>query len=84
MGLLVSLFSMRYGRIAMLARFACVLLGFVMIAGFVVGGGSPVKVLLRGVGPTLTGFNVAGAISQPEIDLYNSAGVVIQTNKVSG
>jgi hypothetical protein len=53
----------------------------ILIAGFVVGGGSPVKVLLRGVGPTLTGFNVAGAISQPEIDLFNSAGVVIQTNK---
>jgi len=37
MGLLVSLFSMRYSRIAMLARFACVLLGFVMIAGALAG-----------------------------------------------
>jgi outer membrane protein assembly factor BamB/subtilisin family serine protease len=53
----------------------------ILIAGFVVGGGAPVKVLLRGVGPTLSGFNVAGAITQPEIDLFNSAGVVIQTNK---
>ena len=41
------------------------------------------KVLLRGVGPTLAGapYNVAGTIAQPEIDLYNQANVVIQSNK---
>ncbi|HZZ20398.1 MAG TPA: PQQ-binding-like beta-propeller repeat protein [Opitutaceae bacterium] len=53
----------------------------ILIAGFVVQGTLPVKVLLRGVGPTLSSFGVAGAISQPEIDLFNGASSVIQTNK---
>jgi hypothetical protein len=38
MGLLVPLFSMFYSGVAMLARLAGVLLGFVMIASFMVGG----------------------------------------------
>jgi hypothetical protein len=55
----------------------------ILIAGFVIQGSAPVKVLLRGVGPTLAGapYSVSGTIAQPEIDLYNSSNVVIQTNK---
>jgi outer membrane protein assembly factor BamB/subtilisin family serine protease len=55
----------------------------ILIAGFVVQGSQPVKVLLRGVGPTLAGapYNVTGTIAQPEIDLYNQSNVVIQSNK---
>jgi hypothetical protein len=56
MGLLVSLFSMRYSRIAMLARFAGVLLGFVMIAGFVVGGRG--MVMLGGFVVSLCGISM--------------------------
>jgi hypothetical protein len=56
MGLLVSLFSMSYSRIAMLARFACVLLGFVMIAGFVVGGRG--MVMLGGFVVSLCGIGM--------------------------
>jgi outer membrane protein assembly factor BamB len=54
----------------------------VLIAGFVVEGTQPVQVLLRGVGPTLGAapFNVPGALAQPQISLYNSAGQVIQSN----
>jgi outer membrane protein assembly factor BamB/subtilisin family serine protease len=52
----------------------------ILIAGFVIQGSQTVQVLLRGVGPTLTGFNVTGAISQPEIDLYNSSSVKINSN----
>jgi len=38
-------------------------------------------VLLRGIGPTLgTTFGLTGVLAQPEIDLYNSAGVKIQSN----
>jgi hypothetical protein len=56
MGLLVSLFSMRYGCIAMLARFAGVLLGFVMVAGFVVGGRG--MVMLGGFVMSLCGIGM--------------------------
>jgi outer membrane protein assembly factor BamB/subtilisin family serine protease len=52
----------------------------ILIAGFVIDGSQPVNLLLRGVGPTLSTFNVAGVISQPEIDLYNSQGVLMQSN----
>jgi len=38
MGLLVPLFAVLYGGCAMLASLAGVFLGFVMVAGFVVGG----------------------------------------------
>lgn len=48
----------------------------VLIAGFVLEGALPAKVLLRGIGPTLgqAPFNVPGALSQPQILLYNSTG----------
>ena len=48
----------------------------VLIAGFVVEGSQNATVLLRGVGPTLglAPFNVPGALSQPQIILYNSTG----------
>jgi hypothetical protein len=53
----------------------------ILIAGFVIRGAQPVTVLLRGIGPTLgTSFNLTGVLAQPEIDLYNSAGVKIQSN----
>jgi glucose/arabinose dehydrogenase len=53
----------------------------VLIAGFVVRGSGFVSVLLRGIGPTLgTSFNLTSVLAHPEIDLYNSAGVKIQTN----
>jgi glucose/arabinose dehydrogenase len=53
----------------------------VLIAGFVIRGAQPVTVLLRGIGPTLgTTFDLTGVLAQPEIDLYNSAGVKMQSN----
>ena len=55
--------------------------GDILIAGFVIQGSQPVTLLLRGVGPTLgTEFGVAGALAQPEITLFNSAGAVMQSN----
>jgi probable HAF family extracellular repeat protein len=48
----------------------------VLIAGFVIEGDLPAKVLLRGIGPSLglAPFNVTGFLPQPEILLFNSAG----------
>lgn len=55
----------------------------IMIAGFVVLGNAPVKVLLRGVGPTLATQNVAGALADPRVDLYqtvNGAATLVAGN----
>ncbi len=54
----------------------------ILIAGLVVEGSQPVQVLLRGIGPALGAapFNLAGALAQPQIDLFDSAGTVIQSN----
>ncbi len=54
----------------------------ILIAGFVIQGAQPAQVLLRGIGPTLGAapFNVANAMAQPQIQLFNSAGDVIQSN----
>jgi outer membrane protein assembly factor BamB len=56
--------------------------GNILIAGFVIQGSQPVTVLLRGIGPTLGAapFNVPGVLAQPQIDLFNSANVNIQSN----
>ncbi len=52
------------------------------IAGFVVAGppGSTEQVLIRGIGPTLTQFGVSGALANPILTLFDSAGNRIATN----
>jgi hypothetical protein len=42
----------------------------ILIAGFVIGGQSPVRVLVRAVGPTLTGFGVGGALTDPRLEIF--------------
>ncbi|MDP3069907.1 MAG: immunoglobulin domain-containing protein [Opitutaceae bacterium] len=48
------------------------------IAGFVIGGHAPQRVLLRGIGPALSGapFNVQGTLPNPDLTLYRGAAVV--------
>lgn len=50
-----------------------------LIAGFTVEG-TPKQVLVRGVGPQLTGFGVPGALVDPRIVVFNSAGNPIAEN----
>ena len=45
--------------------------GEVMISGFVVGGSANKRLLIRGIGPALTGFGVAGALAQPTLRLFS-------------
>ncbi|MCH6259213.1 polysaccharide lyase [Puniceicoccaceae bacterium K14] len=54
----------------------------VAIAGFVVEGTEPMTVLIQGVGRELTRapFSIRDAISDTEIELYNSEGVVLANN----
>ena len=51
-----------------------------LIAGIVVSGTVPKRVLIRGVGPTLTTFGVQGALAQAQLTLINKDGVTVATN----
>ena len=53
----------------------------VLIVGFIIGGSSPVKVLIRGLGPQLTKQSVNGVLADPTIRLVNQAdGSTVQIN----
>ena len=52
----------------------------VLVIGFVVTGSGSKNILLRGVGPGLTQFGVGGVLADPQLGLYNSSGVAINTN----
>ncbi len=41
-----------------------------LIAGFVVSGSEPKRLLIRGVGPTLASFGVTGALADPQLALF--------------
>jgi len=46
-----------------------------LIAGFVISGNVPKRLLIRGVGPRLAaGFGVTGALADPKVDLYLNEG----------
>lgn len=50
------------------------------IAGFVISGTSPKQVLIRGLGPSLSEFQVANALQDPTLDLHDSKGNLIASN----
>lgn len=52
----------------------------VMIGGFIVEGVVPKKVALRALGPSLAAAGVAGAISDPSLQLVDAAGTVVASN----
>ncbi|MDQ6810220.1 MAG: hypothetical protein M3Z64_12480, partial [Verrucomicrobiota bacterium] len=52
----------------------------VMIAGFIVGGSEPAKMLVRALGPTLAQFGVNGALADPTLELHDADGNTISSN----
>lgn len=54
----------------------------VMITGFVVQDGAPKRVLIRAVGARLASapFSVTGALTNPQLHLYNAAGTLVLAN----
>ena len=52
----------------------------VLDAGFIVTGGGTKRVLIRGLGPSLTSQGISGALSDPMLELYDSTGAVIAMN----
>ena len=52
----------------------------VLIGGFIVSGADPKTVVLRALGPSLSGFGVPNVLRDPVLSLYNSSGALIATN----
>jgi len=52
----------------------------VLVAGFVIQGSGSRRVLIRGVGPGLSGFGLSGLLADPSITLLDKDGVVLSTN----
>jgi sugar lactone lactonase YvrE len=51
-----------------------------LIAGFIVTGTAPKKVLIRGLGPSLASAGVAGSLQDPTIELRNASGAMVNGN----
>lgn len=45
----------------------------VLIGGFIISGTQPKKVIVRAIGPSLTGFGVPGALDNPVLELHDSS-----------
>jgi hypothetical protein len=51
-----------------------------LIAGLIVSGAEPKKVIVRGIGPSLGSAGVPGTLADPVLELYNSAGQLVARN----
>ena len=61
----------------------------VMIAGFIVQGSAPKRVLIRAAGPSLTQFGVPNALANPRLELHDTANTIgmnddWQTTQIGG
>lgn len=52
----------------------------VMVGGFIVSGDRIKRVVLRAIGPSLGQAGVNGVLADPEISLYDSNGVLVESN----
>jgi sugar lactone lactonase YvrE len=52
----------------------------VLVAGFVVNGTTPKKVLVRGIGPGLAGYGVTGVVANPVLQVFSGSTLVAQND----
>ena len=52
----------------------------VLIGGFIIGGDESSQVIVRAIGPSLTGSGVAGTLSNPILELHTTDGLLIYQN----
>jgi hypothetical protein len=52
----------------------------VMFAGVYVGGTSPLNVIIRAIGPSLSQFGVQGALGDPALELHDANATIIEAN----
>jgi len=50
----------------------------------VISGNTPEKVVIRGIGPTLSLFGVTGSLATPQLVLYDSGNNALQVNSTWG
>jgi hypothetical protein len=51
-----------------------------MIGGFIITGNTPKKVVVRGLGPSLSAFGITGLLADPYLELRSSSGALLQFN----
>jgi cyclophilin family peptidyl-prolyl cis-trans isomerase len=51
-----------------------------LIGGFIVLGDAPKRVLLRAIGPSLSGAGVSNALSNPTLELHDGSGALVASN----
>lgn len=61
----------------------------VLIAGFIIQGTSPKRVMIRAIGPSLTNFGVGNVLSNPQLELHDTSATIAlndnwQTTQVGG
>ena len=52
----------------------------VLISGFIVQGNAPKKIILRGIGPSLTAAGLVGVLTDPMLELHDADGTLIGSN----
>ncbi|MCE2861401.1 MAG: hypothetical protein LW690_03000 [Opitutaceae bacterium] len=55
----------------------------VLIGGFVVTGNSPKQLLIRGIGPSLAAFGVAGVLADPRLRVYREGSILAENDNWS-
>ena len=48
----------------------------VLIGGFIIQGNAPMKLVVRGIGPSLAQFGVSGALPNPSLELHSGADTI--------
>jgi hypothetical protein len=51
-----------------------------LIGGIIITGGGEKKLLIRGIGPSLTNAGISGALPDPNLELRDSNGVLLSSN----
>ena len=52
----------------------------VLIAGFIITGRSPKKILIRGLGPSLAQFHISNVLADPMLELHKPGGGVVEND----
>ncbi len=52
----------------------------IMVAGFIIGGGTSKELVIRGLGPSLAAAGVANALPNPALELRDASGNLIRQN----
>ncbi len=52
----------------------------IMVAGFIIGGGTSKELVIRGLGPSLTQAGIATALRNPTLELRDASGNLIRQN----